>query len=335
LVQSPQVADRRRAVNALIRLNSTRTLPQLANLAADDDIETRKLAQKAIMPFGEASAVGLVSVLKKPKILPLARAEIGDLLAELGDPRPGVGLRPDGLPDIAWCEVPAGEFIMGAGESDNPIRMVTLPAFSIAKYPVTYAQFQAFIDAPDGYRDSQWWVGLHEDGLKQQKGGPDKQEWPIANRPRENVSWYDALAFCRWLSAKLGYAITLPTEEQWERAARGVDGREYPYPGNFDPVKGNTSETRIGQTSAVGIFLEGASPYGVLDMSGNVWEWTVTEYLNNFRNDTSNNKRRVVRGGSWNFSDVDARAAFRDKLNPISRDYYYGFRGCCDTVPIT
>jgi len=202
---------------------------------------------------------------------PLARAHWGVEIAE-NDTRAGVGLRADGLPDIVWCEVPAGEFIYQEDER------VTLPAFHIAKYPVTYKQFQAFIDAPDGFSNVKWWDGLHKDGLKQQRSGPGDQAFKFWNHPRERVSWYDAMAFCRWLSAKLRDEITLPTEEEWEKAARGTDGRAYPHEGAFDPTKGNTAESGIGQTSAVGVFPDGASPYGVMDMSGNVWEWTLTEH---------------------------------------------------------
>jgi formylglycine-generating enzyme required for sulfatase activity len=269
---------------------------------------------------------------------PRGRAAAYRILGRLNaDKRPGIGLRADGLPDIVWCEVPSGDFIMGseAYDDEKPIRTVNLPTFYMAQYQITYAQFQAFIDAPDGFSNQQWWEGLHEDGLNQQNGGPDAQSWLIANHPRENVSWYDAMAFCRWLSAKLGYTITLPTEEQWEKAARGTDGREYPYPGEIDPTRGNTDETGIGQTSAVGIFLDGVSPYGVLDMSGNVWEWTLTEYEGKISNNLSNNERRVVRGGSWDYYDDFARAASRRDGDPGFRFYNLGFRLCCGAVPIT
>ena len=150
-----------------------------------------------------------------------------------------------------------------------------------------------------GFSNAKWWDGLHEDGLKQQRGGSDEQRFKFWNHPREQVSWYDAMAFCRWLTAKLKYEITLPTEEQWEKAARGTEGHEYPYTGVFDPTKGNTAESGIGQTSAVGVFPDGASPYGVMDMSGNVLEWTLTEYQTRYSNNISNSEHRVLRGGSW------------------------------------
>jgi len=258
---------------------------------------------------------------------PQSRAAIGRALglADL-DNRPGVGLRADGLPDLIWCEVPAGEFIMGSKEdSDNPVRKVKLPTFQISKYPITYKQFQAFTDAPDGFSNSKWWQGLHSDGLQQQQSGAGDQAFKIWNHPRERVSWYDAIAFCRWLSAKLGVEVTLPTEEQWEKAARGTDGRVYPYGNNFDATKGNTDETGIKQTSAVGMFPDPTLPYGVMDMSGNVLEWCLNEYDSGKVN-IGSNEWRALRGGSWLSLQDFARAASRHFTPPGLRDVDYGFR---------
>src|SRR5215470_14318487 len=149
---------------------------------------------------------------------PSERDEVGRALAKLGDPRPGVGVRQDGLPDIEWCAVPGGDFIYRDGE------YITLPTFYIAKYPITYSQFQPFIDAEDGFREDDWWYGLAKHVKK-----PLQSAWSIDNYPRENVNWYEAVAFCRWLSSRLGYEVRLPTEQEWEKAARGTDGRVYPW----------------------------------------------------------------------------------------------------------
>ena len=262
----------------------------------------------------------LLDIMLNPQYLPQERATAGREINKIGDPRPGVGLRPDGLPDIVWCEVPAGEFIYQKDER------VTLPAFHIAKYPVTYKQFQAFIDAPDGFSNATWWDGLHEDGLQDQRGGPGEQRFKFWNHPRERVSWYDALAFCRWLTDQLDCTIMLPTEEQWEKAARGTDGREYPFSGEFDPTKGNTAESGIGQTSAVGVFPDGASPYGVMDMSGNVWEWTLTEYETRNYGTVNSNNARVLRGGSWRNTQYLARSTYRLHNDPTERSSSNGFR---------
>ena len=129
---------------------------------------------------------------------------------------------------------------------------------------------------------------------------------------RETVSWYEAMAFCRWLSTTPCYAeiggVTLPTEFQWEKAARGPDGLKYPYGNVFDSLKANTEEGAIDQTSAVGIFPDGASPYGVCDMSGNVWEWTLTKYTGRIDARVDSNGTRVPRGGSWSYDRNMARA---------------------------
>jgi formylglycine-generating enzyme required for sulfatase activity len=242
------------------------------------------------------------------------------------------------LPDIVWCEVPAGEFIMGNDlQTDgNPKRTVILPTFWIAKYPITYRQFQAFLDAPDGFKNDAWWKGLAK--RETERGEQCFKFW---NHPREMVSWYDAIAFCRWLTARYVGAgliqpsegIRLPTEQQWEKVARGTDGRTYPYGNTFDAAKGNTRETGIGQTSAVGIFPGGASLYGVLDMSGNVWEWCLNEYSNPECVCISDTNSRVLRGGTGNYYQDVARAALRLDSFPDYRSDGVGFRVCA-SVPI-
>lgn len=207
---------------------------------------------------------------------PQGRAAAWRVLGLLdADDRPGIGVvfspLPEGegpgvraIPDIAWSDpIPPGVYPIGlASETDNPVRQLELTySYRIAKYPITYVQFQTFLDDPEGYRDKdRWFAGLaaDDDGRKMRD-----QSFKYANHPRETVNWYQALAFCRWLSWRLGggcdlddigaWAVRLPTEHEWEIAARGTDGREYPYEGGFDAVKGNTEETGIGQTSAVGI----------------------------------------------------------------------------------
>ena len=268
---------------------------------------------------------------------PRARAAIGRGLGVLRlDNRRGVGLDSDGLPDIDWVKIPAGEFLFGSDKAkdadayvdETPQRTVHLSTFYIARYPVTWLQFQAFIDAPDGYNSDEWWQGL-----AQREAAPYDAAWPISNHPRENVSWYQSIAFCRWLSAKLGYKITLPTAQQWEKAARGTDGRIYPWGNDYISGYANINETwqdagpyYLGRTTAAGMYPQGASPYGVLDMSGNVWEWCLTEYDSRDHIDISNTNTRVVRGGSWYFSHRYARAAIRHYNTPDGRVNNLGFR---------
>ena len=133
----------------------------------------------------------------------------------------------------------------------------------------------------------------------------------LPNHPVVDVSWYEAVAFCNWLTERLREAgamqpeqrIQLPTEAQWEKAARSTDGRRYPWGAEITPDYANYRNTGIGTTTAVGIFPKGESPYGVLDMSGNVWEWCLTKWRKNYReqadDDLEGDVVRVVRGGSY------------------------------------
>ncbi len=282
---------------------------------------------------------------------PKARAAVGRAVGLLGnDSRKGVGTIRDSrgvtLPDIDWVEIPGGEFQYG-DESEGAAKpqRLTLPTFHISRFPVTYAQFQTFLDDPEGFADPRWFKGLAADDDDRRM---EEQEFKFANHPRETVNWYQAMAFCRWLSWRLGggydlkkvagWAVRLPTEFEWEKAARGVDGRIYPYKGDYDAAKGNTDDTGIGQTSAVGIFPNGASPYGVMDMSGNVWEWCLSDYdkpaLDATKEDLRTENTRVLRGGAWFLVHFDARAVFRDILSPLVRGSGFGFRvGCCVRPP--
>jgi formylglycine-generating enzyme required for sulfatase activity len=271
----------------------------------------------------------LVLTVEDPSASMMDRVAAGRRLAEIGDPRPGVGLRADGLPDIIWCNVPAGAFAFG-GDAEafrgGLRKVVNLPAFRIGKYPVTYRQFQAFIDDPDGYQNAKWWAALHARGLAQHSGGPGEQQFKYENHPREGTSWYDAMAFCRWLSANLGQDVRLPTELQWEKAARGTDGRPYPYGNEYDADKGNTYSSNVMQTSTVGAFPGGASPCGAQDMSGNVWEWSLDEFNSGSTASHGTSYRRVVRGGAWDAHRSYARAAARTDFSPDDRREYVGFR---------
>lgn len=253
------------------------------------------------------------------------------------DTRFGISTGADGLPEFDWVDIPVGEFLYG--REKQPLTLNK--PFKISKYPVTYKQFQAFIKAGDGFHDSRWWEGLADAvDRRPNYSAPNEQRFKFWNHPRERVSWYDAIAFCRWLSFKRGgkwgldevdeWSVRLPTEFEWEKAARGTDGRVYPYGNEFDAAKGNTRETGIAKTSAVAMFPDGASPYGVLDMSGNVWEWCLTDYKNLAPEVQAENLRtsrsRVLRGGSWAINLDSARAASHSSLNPNYSDDDIGFR---------
>jgi formylglycine-generating enzyme required for sulfatase activity len=236
-----------------------------------------------------------------------------------------VGVR-DGLPDIDWVEVKAGDFIYG----DEKPKKIAMHALRMARYPVTHAQYACFIQ-DGGYEDDAWWHGLE----RQQPGQPS---WSDPHHPRETVSWYEATAFCRWLDARLRVRkllekteqLRLPTEQEWEKAARGTDGREYPW-GEYADGHANFDETTHGgphylqQTSVVGLYRNGASPFGLQDMAGNVWEWCADKYE---PKDKSKDAPRVLRGGSWDLFRDLCRCASRGWHVPGARNGNLGFRVC-------
>jgi len=224
------------------------------------------------------------------------------------------------LPDIDWVEIPAGAFLYQGKET------IELPRFFLARYPITNAQYQSFIDA-GGYAEAPWWQDLERPKLEESR-------WRQPNRPRTDVDWYEATAFCRWLSAQICYEIRLPDEREWERAAAGSEGREFPWGRGYRPGHANVDEKGasdgpwyLAQTTAVGIYPQGASEEGVLDLSGNVWEWCRNKYENpeQVAVDTSG-EPRVLRGGSWSDLPGFARASDRFRYPPDDRYGYFGFR---------
>ena len=261
-------------------------------------------------------------------LAPPERAHLWRTLGHLGlDDRPGVGVI-DGLPDIDWLEVPGGGSMYG-----EKWERIFLQPFRIARYPVTNAQFQAFID-DRGYDTDAWWEGLAG------RPAPARPHRNYPNHPRETVSWYEAVAFGRWLTARLrargevaeGWEIRLPTEQEWERAARGTDGREYPWGefqsghANIDETSGKAGPHYLQQTAAVGIYPSGVSPCGALDMAGNVWEWCLNQYDPPENIAVGGDDSRVVRGGSWIFHRDCARCAFRFFNVPVNRGDGFEFR---------
>jgi len=263
------------------------------------------------------------------------RARIGDRLNLLpgGDPRPGTGLRPDGVPDIQWCDIPAGtvELAIETAEKgfwsrlrrrSRPRRAVA--AFRLAKYPITVRQWQAFLDDPGGF-----------DALIRTPYGaaPDRQVGGD-NHPAVNVTWVEAMAYCQWLTHRLGQAaadgIRLPTEWEWQQAAGGGEpGRQYPWDRDWSDRRANSSESNLGRLTAVGLYPEGASRQGAMDLAGNVWEWCLNCYDRPEVTDRGGDASRVVRGGSWDYDQSFARAAYRNRLHPRYRGSNIGFRLVC------
>ena len=173
--------------------------------------------------------------------------------------------------------VPAGPFLMG-----HEKRRENIPyTYYIGRYPVTVAQYQNFLD--DGsYRTRAYWT---EQGWawREEKGilAPESYDevFQRANHPRVGVSWYEAMAYCNWLSARTRRPYRLPSEKEWEKATAGTDGRQYPW-GNAEPTRNLCNfNYNVGHTTPVGTYSpQGDSPYGCADMAGNVWEWCSDEY---------------------------------------------------------
>jgi hypothetical protein len=271
------------------------------------------IEQEFIRPEAER----LLEEIADPATSHRRRTIIGDRLAEIGDPRSGVGLDSRGLPDFVWLPVPGGEVTLEEGAGT-----FTVPPFHISKYPVTWVQYRSFLQAPDGYHNPHWWRGLAEP-----ESEPGEQYRQQDNHPAENVSWYDAIAFCRWLSVHLGYEVRLPTEWEWQQAATGGDpARIFPWGEDENGAYTNTWESGLSRTTAVGLYPQGASPGGMLDMSGNVWEWCLNEYYDPRRIGLSGNYVRVLRGGSWGDGLGSARTSMSNHMDPWFRTSDRGLR---------
>jgi formylglycine-generating enzyme required for sulfatase activity len=319
-----------------------------ALLAAQVLIENRSLEHivERHRPKVERIRQWLVHTLEHGALSPVDRAQTGNALAIIGDPR----FRADAwyLPGerlLGFVEILAGPFLMGSDKAcgadaygyELPQHEVTLPRYFIGRYPVTVAQFRAFVEA-SGYRP---------EGKDCLRG--------MANHPVVSVSWHGARRYCEWLTAELrawegtpdplasllrheGWEVMLPSEAEWEKAARGSVGRIYPWGNEPDPDRANYEDTNIYTTSAVGCFQTGASPYGIVDMSGNVNEWTQSVYENDPHStdkktpvqgenlEASARISRVLRGGAFNNLHGLVRCAFRGGGLPNNWDREVGFR---------
>jgi formylglycine-generating enzyme required for sulfatase activity len=282
------------------------------------------------------------------------RAKAGDVLAKVGDPR----FRPDAwyLPDdemLGFVEIPAGIFLMGnampkddqeAGR-EGPQHPVDLPKFYINRYPVTVAQYKAF---------------LKETNSRNQV---DAKIASLENHPIASVTWQDAILYCHWLTERLckwpatpkkiarilgthengaSWVVSLPSEAEWEKAARGMaDARIYPWGPQPDPNRANYKTAGLDKTSPVGCFEGGKSPYGIHDMCGNVCGWTRTNWgydigkpkfsypynaLDGREENKDSRMQKVYRGGSFYDSAADIRCSSRGAASPNVPYRHIGFR---------
>ncbi len=236
-------------------------------------------------------------------------------------------------PPPEMVAVPAGEFIRGSDKVDadrqgeefgsakpwyldeHPQHKMHLPAFYIDRYEITNAQYKTFIDATRSRPPVSFFI----------RSVPPGRE----NHPVTDVSWYDADHYCRWAGKRL------PTEAEWEKAARGTDGREFPWGNAYDNKKLNAGDSGFGDIVPVGSFKAGASPYGAMDLSGNVWEWTADWYRpypgSTYKHPNFGEKQKVFRGGGWggqgHFSlPLFYRTTYRSSIPPEEAYADLGFR---------
>ena len=268
--------------------------------------------------------------------------DAGETLGRLGDPRN------------------LEKFVLIKG-GDYPLEMgmVAVKSFEMAAYPVTNKWFASFVDAGN-YKNTEYWTQEGQKWLSHTGARYPaywhSRKWNCPNSPVVGVSWWEADAFCRWLTCERndGFVYRLPSEGEWEAAAAGFKQRKYPF-GKWRDGVCNTDEAKIEKTSPVGIFKNGKTPEGLFDMAGNVWEWTTSNYdlekdVEDFAFDREiaalledgdyssawevaekKKIRSLLRGGSWIDYRSLARCAIRVRDFPLNRFYNIGFR-CARTV---
>jgi formylglycine-generating enzyme required for sulfatase activity len=252
------------------------------------------------------------------------RIDAADALGQMGDPR---------LEEDNWVEIPAGTFYMGAQRGnkkgrncdpeawndESPVHGVTLRGFRIGRFSVTVQEFGAFL-ADGGYSARQHWVKGYGK-FKKPRGWERQKQYP--NRPVVGVSWFEAAAYCSWKGGRL------PTEAEWERAARGPDGSRYPW-GNEPPLDASRAnyDGAVGHPTPVGLFPSGSTSEGLCDMLGNVWEWCGYWEMRSQEDPRGpkGGEVKVWRGGSWDYKPRFIRVSVRIGVGPSDRDLSIGFR---------
>jgi formylglycine-generating enzyme required for sulfatase activity len=223
---------------------------------------------------------------------------------------------------IDWIQISGGAVTLQPGGYLAEATLFAVAPFAMARYPVTNACYAGFVQA-GGYENSAWWSAAGWAARVKEKWTEPRhwhsRDWNQPDCPVVGVSWYEAMAFCRWLSEARGERITLPTEQQWQRAAQGDDGRLYPW-GNEEPAAQLCNWNRdVDETTRVGRYTAGAGPFGVMDLAGNVWEWCLTGWESGAI-DPEGDELRVLRGGSWSSDSVlSLRVTNRSSRDPNTR----------------
>lgn len=317
---SPSLADRARCAGLIGGL--LRDLAPLDYQVSDPRYATLLDAVQAIFDRQRSQTVPIEE-----------RIAAADAMGQAGDHRI------DFTREDYWVNIPAGTFWMGSQKDDpkkpnydpemyedeGPVHEVYLDAYRIARYPVTVGQYVRFVE-DEGYEDQRWWTAGGFGQFTQPDGWDAQLQFP--SRPVVSVSWFEAAAFCAWARCRL------PTEAECERAARGTEGRRYPWGSEpADPSRLNFRDSKIGHPTPVGIYPIGATPEGTRDMAGNVLEWCEDWYQRYTAERVSNPRGpqqatyRVYRGGGWASDAGFCRSAYRyDWSVPAYRLEFVGFR---------
>lgn len=298
----------------------------------------------------EQSSAALWQELEHNETADYRRLQIGKWLEQMGDQRSGVSVK-NGLPDIEWLPIVAAGMVKITrfwlpDTPDEEAKVIPMGNFKvvpfyIAKYLVTYVQYQSFVEAEDGYDNAAWWQGMPEAYQRQELA---EQRTKLDNHPRDSLSWYQSIAFARWLNDRMqGFElpqlsgegmmrvgdnaqVRLPTEWEWQWAAQnGAEARLYPW-AKANNRYANTIESGLKQTTAVGMYPHGAAACGALDMAGNLMEWCLNDKIDLEVRGVTSSAAKALRGGDWGYGVENAICAYCDDEVPSRIDPLNGFR---------